>query len=613
MRRCVIAMSIVSLFWIGAPVIASTETTGSILLPSAGAARVQRCVATTDPASGYGQGVAGWTLPVTAGMAFTLTAEDGISDFDIAFYSTLTPCAQGASSVGHTNVTGDEQGMVPVEATVGIITLYAGVPAASFTYREMPPLEPQIETATNIDAFTVVAVVDGGFTPYHYDFLGHQHPRNIDPDPTNDFDFTQDPSTYIEGFPGASAINITIPTSTTQDISTLKSDDEAEWSAFTTSNSSNVNMYWFPGTKIIGALSFSGNFYANASSHGTRSAASAAGNLHGTCPECLFVLVNGATTSALAWAASQPWIDVVTNSYGHSIVGGFVRDNIYFGAPLDETRDASERGQTIVFSAGNGLVNAFDVPMLTYWSSEKGPDWMITVGAVDPQNNQQYSGAGKPVDISSIGSGYPSTGGDTATGTGTHSGTSNAAPTVAGTIARTIQKGREALADTTSGNAGGILASGPPFACGSANPGCPLADGVLTRGEVQDTVFKNVLPSDFEPTLNTVWPSTTYNYYYQGHGVVIGRSQSNEAFRAEQDKFVDALRGDRGLPVRPAGETNWFVIDSKCRQRLWGTWTGGYYRGADPVLDALLDPFAYHFNEWCSRMQQDAFRNPGDV
>lgn len=120
-------------------------------------------------------------------------------------------------------------------------------------------------------------------------------------------------------------------------------------------------------------------------------------------------------------------------------------------------------------------------------------------------------------------------------------------------------------------------------------------------------------PSDFEPTLNTVWPSTAYNYYYQGHGVVIGRSQSNEAFRAEQDKFVDALRGDRALPVRPAGETNWFVIDSKCRQRLWGTWTGGYYGGADPVLDALLDPFAYHFNEWCSRMQQDAFRNPGDV
>lgn len=137
--------------------------------------------------------------------------------------------------------------------------------------------------------------------------------------------------------------------------------------------------------------------------------------------------------------------------------------------------------------------------------------------------------------------------------------------------------------------------------------------GKSSERDVVRQLHGSMHPSDFEPTLNTVWPSTAYNYYYQGHGVVIGRSQSNEAFRAEQDKFVDALRGDRALPVRPAGETNWFVIDSKCRQRLWGTWTGGYYGGADPVLDALLDPFAYHFNEWCSRMQQDAFRNPGDV
>lgn len=455
-----------------------------------------------------------------------------------------------------------------------------------------------------------MGVVDGGFSPYHFDFLGHQHPWNLDSDATNNFDAFADPATYITGYPGSTPINITIPTSPTQEVGGLRSGaDAGEWAKLQASTATNVKMYRFPGTKIIGALNFttSSQFYSTNSSHGTRSAASAAGNVHGTCPECLFVLINGTTTAALAWAASQPWIDVVTNSYGHSIVGGFVRDNVYFGAPLDATRSASNAGQFIVFSAGNGLVNAFDVPMFTYWSSEKGPDWIITVGAADPRAQQQYSGAGKPVDISSIGSSYPSTGGTTANGAGTHSGTSNAAPVTAGTFARVIQQGRAALGDTTEGYAGGVVASGGAFACGSANAACPLANGVLTRAEVQEVVFRSVLPSSFGVALDTVWPSTAYNYYYQGHGVLTGRSQNPLQFKAEQRRFVDVLRGSAAPYARPPGEANWFVVDSKCRQKLWGAWTGGYYQGSDPILNPQADPIATAFNEWCSRTPNEAF------
>lgn len=608
-RRLVLAVLLVlpGLTLLSAPARAGERVVqGRVDLPSATVARAQRCVETTAPELG---GRVGWTIRgVLPGRAFTVTADDSsaVSDFEISFYSSLPACQDSAVGLGHNNVFGDEQGEVPAGATVALVTLHSGQ-GGSFTYREWDvaaepaPAGPQ--------GVTVVAVVDGGFNPYHYDFVGSQHPWNLDGDASNDIDFSADPATYISGYPGAQAINLTLPATPDADVATRHTGvDAAAWSTFEASSTvADAKMHWFPGTKVIGAVSFNGSgtrFWGGNDSHGTRSAASAAGNIHGTCAECVFVLVNGATTEALAWAASQPWIDVVTNSYGHNLVGqfaaGVVRDNIWLDAPVEETKAAVTDGQTIVFSAGNGLVNAFDVPMLTYWSSEKGPDWMVTVGAVDPRADQQYSGAGKPVDISSYGSSYPSTGGTTATGVGTHSGTSNAAPVTAGTIARVIQRGRTLLGDTTEGHAAGVVASGTPVACGSANPSCALADGVLTRAEAQQAVFHNVLPSKVGVTADTVWPSTEHAYYYQGHGVIGGR-MNGRRYVVEQQRFAAYLTGAVAAFARPAHEQTWMTVDSKCRQVIWGSWSGGYYTGTTPALDPAQDPIASAFNEWCSR------------
>lgn len=456
---------------------------------------------------------------------------------------------------------------------------------------------------------TVIAVVDNAFSPYHMDFVGHQHPWNRDADSSNDFDFTADPITYIPGYPGAEALDISIPQTPDEDITALESADSDVWSSFKSGTVANPKLYWIPGTKIIGATSFGGTWKSTLSQHGTRSAASAAGNWHGSCQECVFVLIQGGSSTGLRWAAQQPWIDVITNSYGASIVGGLVRDNIYFGAPVDVTQAASERGQSIVFSAGNGLLNAFVVPMVTYWSSEKGPDWIVTVGAVGPGSKQTYSGHGKPVDISSIGSGYPSTGGTTANGTGSHSGTSNAAPVTAGYFGKVIQEAREALGDTTPGNAGSIVASGTPVACGSAYPDCALGDGILTRDELEDLVYHNVLPSDQRIVAGTYWPTTDKAYYYQGHGFLAGLIDGQEQYDAEWRRMVAVAVGDEAPYTRPAGEAEWMTVDSKCRQKLWGAWDGGYYHGVDPVLDNEQDTIATAFNTWCDEVQQDFFRN----
>ena len=460
--------------------------------------------------------------------------------------------------------------------------------------------------------FTVVAVIDFGFSPYHYDFAWHQHPWNLDADPYNDFDFQADPATYIEGFPGATPIQLTIPESPDEDVSGYRTGVDADaWAGFEPSSDMlSPDLYWFPGTKIIGAVRDGSDFYGSNSSHGTRSAASAAGNIHGTCPECVFVLLQGAAAGQLEWVASQPWIDAVNNSYGHCLSLCAVRDGVYFNSPTQATRAGTERGMSIMFSAGNGLANAFDVPQLTYTSSEQGPDWIVTVGANSPTTDQNYLGSGKPADISSYGSSYPSSGGATANGTGTHSGTSNAGPVAVGAFAKVLHEARALLGDTTNGNAGGVVASGTPIACGDAEPDCALGDGVLTRAEWWNLVFHNVLPAPQQVSASNQVPTTEHAYYYQGHGHLRGRMRGDDAWNAEWGRMIANARGAVSAYERPAGERTWFTVDSKCRQRFWGAWSGGYYTGAEePDPDATADPLASAYDAWCSPLPNGLFRS----
>lgn len=452
-------------------------------------------------------------------------------------------------------------------------------------------------------AVTVVAVVDSGFSPYHLDFAGFRHPWNTDADAANDLDLDADPAAYVDAYPGAAVLPVTVPASAADAAATLAAKDAAAWASFVPSTLDHVSMYRLPGTKIIGAINFDAgrSFYADNDAHGTRSASVAAGNRHGTCPECLLVLIrDGPGNAGLRWAASQPWIDVVSNSYGNSAAGDTVRTNVYLEPIAAATKAATEAGQTIVFSAGNGLLNSYDAPQLTYWSSEKGPDWIVTVGATTSSTHQEYSGVGKPVDISAIGADYPSAGGPGADGNAYHSGTSNAAAVVAGTFGYVVQRARESLGDQTEAHGSGIVASGARVACGAQDASCPLSDGVLTREELHRTVFTNVSPGGKLILVTAAWPNTEYAYFYVGHGVVLG-AITWQTLRDEQRRFSGALAGTVEPLARPKGESAWFEVDSKCRQRLWGPWSGGYYRGVDPSFDPAVDQLAMSFNAWCSR------------
>jgi hypothetical protein len=577
---------------------------------------------------------------VTPGRVFGLTADAGTwqDDFDVVFFASFAACRSGADNIDFRVHAGDEHSIVPDGAGVALVTLNSGAPPASFTYRELGA--DQFKPGKAHRSPTVVAVIEaGGYSPYHYDFLGSQHPWNTNVGSGDDIDFTADPVTYIPAYPGATPINLALPKTPDENVVDLAGQDRAKWDAIAPSTSSSVNLYRLPGTKVVGAVRFGNTGAAGIydwdegnTGHGTHSAASAAGNIHGTCPECVFVLIKAdSITMAVAaeeWVSTQPWIDVVTNSILFS-TGGDCPSSVACGVwpyppmynglrlrgeEVPYLKAATEDGQEAFWAAGNGLDDDFVAPQSTYWSSDAGPDWTVTVGAVGPKNDQAYNGAGKPVDIAAYGDLYPSAGGTTANGTGGHSGTSNATPVVAGTYARIIQVARDALGDDTPGHHGGIVAEGLPRPCPAKSDSCPLADGKLERSEAEAILFHNVLPSPVrQPETDLPRSSGTWAALRtagQGHGIVYG-VLDRARFVAEQRKFSDAVLGLTSAAPRPPHEVTWLTTDSKCRQRLWGEWAQGYYHATTwSPPNPSTDPDAAALDGLCSQVYQDAFAKP---
>jgi hypothetical protein len=590
---------------------------------------------------------------VTAGALFNLTADAGTwrTDFDIAFFASLADCQAGAA-LPYKNHAGDERSVVPGGAAMAVVTLRFGDPGAAFTYQELPPSarggggrRPTVVAV--LEPYDTTLSPNNGFVPYYRDFLGSEHPWNTDESPATTFDAYEDPANYLDGYPGAQPVPLTLPKAQTDVVADLATADAAAWRAMeATAPNTTPKLYRFPGTKVVGAIKFgpatgpgTGDLHAIDTTHASSSASVAAGNIHGTCPDCVVVFVSfltGQDYAALAWVAAQPWIDVVTNSYGYAT-------GLYPGQGEEEvTLPAVVAGQSQVWAAGNGTDGDFLVPGASYQSGRSGADWHITVGAVDTWADQSDR-AMEPVDIASYGDHYPSAGSTTVGGDGQHSGTSNAAPVVAGTLAEIIGRGRDLLHDGTVGHHDGVVASGDPVHCRAAEPACPLGDGVLTRAEAQRVLFDNVLPSpnrvaaerlpaphpaipsapglpgSSQPTgadpsdlgLSRTQPAV-FTYQTQGYGIVYG-TYDRARFQAEQRRFADALVGAVAPYVRPSGEHTWMVVDSKCRQRLWLPWSEGEWTGTDPVFDPTVDQPAMAADAACSALPQGFNRTVAGV
>jgi hypothetical protein len=491
---------------------------------------------------------------------------------------------------------------------------------------------------------TVIAVIDSGFSPYHWDYSAAHMPQALNRDRSDDLPLSRPPDTWIKGFPPRSAFTGYRPmTLSLEDRdgyveqAALHAKDKAAWDAITPSGPAGVNYYWMPGTKVVGAISFGpespdakafyavkdnpyyGNYvpiYGNfgPADHGMGSASVAVGNEHGACPECVLVFLqysdDASANRAVDWAMNQPWIDAITNSYACDTVPatGTVRDGVCLGANTALQRTASTRGQTIFWAAGNGTDSNFVVPHQTLLSSQKGPDWIVTVTGTTVDGTAPYTGAGRPADVASIAQAYPSAfQSRELTGGLQFSGTSNATPVVAGIYGRALYLARRRLAGPSKVQAAGTVAVGGG-GCAATWRSCPLADRRLTATELRTRLLQGAPHRMSAESLGAVTrlPRSTPDSVFaaEGHGTYMGAVlYDGRARAAEFDRVLGPLLGTSTPPARPAGERDWMVVDSWCRQRIWGAWDGGYYtpgKTALPSPDPVTSPVLSAYLKECS-------------
>ena len=429
--------------------------------------------------------------------------------------------------------------------------------------------------ARDVVPLTVVGLADSGINPYHFEFSAETYP---DPEVLElTENFTRHPSEYIPGYPAdAKAIPITrnegwFPE---QDRRLFEGNDFIQAGA----------LYWIPGTKIIGAIDAGGSTGANAgddthpilddNGHGTGSSSVSTGNRYGYCPTCLLVNVEALDETVVA---GLDWVDFSSNSFGYT-----------GGAPLgpigdsSATKAAAERGQTTLFAAGNGVGNAFDVPISTYGSEQTGPDWNITVGALRREdgdsggsNQGAITGDGIPAHVSAWGDGnLPSACRANIVSQCAFGGTSAATPYTTGVFGTVLTEIREILGDSRSGQRPGQV-----VAKGVAVPGSRyLGDGELTRREMRAAVLKTAQPlTQVSDTDEFVYPDA-YNgpegrVVFEGYGAATPNSA---------DRAVAVLLGTADMPARP-DEDSFFADDCEARDSL--PYGGPYDRDGDGEPD----------------------------
>lgn len=421
------------------------------------------------------------------------------------------------------------------------------------------------------EPFVVIALIDSGVNPYHHDFRAPE--------------FKHHPSKYIQGYPKSSkSVKLSLGTADKKGYQAARKSDDKKWQSLTRNK-----LYWFPGTRFVGALSTAEGgtstdqpverVILDENGHGTGTASVAAGRKFGSNPNALIVAVEGLGEASLEWATSQKWIDIVSNSWGN-------RANLPLGDP-EMTRTAAKRGQSIVFSAGNGATNtnsstAFpedgpvedpckcktpdsDISMTDPWS---GPSWQLTVGAASPINGQAHWWHSVPVDVSSFGSKWRAAGAwsvrlDKEDETRDFGGTSCAAPTTAGVLSDIIERARTLFRDRVGGQrAKGVVAKASRGVRLPAKG--PLKDGALTRLEAEELVQKTAFPVEADAEKLTwdyaVRPTGPNYYMYQGYGVVDRKAKA---------LAMDVLLGKKPMPQRDEVD-EWIARTDAARDAFWG-------------------------------------------
>jgi hypothetical protein len=131
--------------------------------------------------------------------------------------------------------------------------------------------------------------------------------------------------------------------------------------------------------------------------------------------------------------------------------------------------------------------------------------------------------------------------------------------------------------------------------CGRARRACEVGDGRLTAVELRDRLLKGAVSAGGGTApggLSNVPRVADEHYANEGFGTYYARlKQDDSRWLAEFDRFFGPVVGSRAALARPADEAAWFRVDSWCRQHVFGSWSGGYYKEGRDTLPAP-DPAA---------------------
>jgi hypothetical protein len=471
-----------------------------------------------------------------------------------------------------------------------LVLSLAGAASVTASAVELPPPTPK----------SVLSFIDTGINPYHQVF------RTDDP-----YAF-EHPSTYIPGYPvDAISLPITLP----------GPDDERTWAELVEEDCDiwktvqPGKLYWFPGTRIIGA--YSTNPAANGGcstltnggteildnpddtsgfAHGTMVASRGASNDYGAClsTDCRIVMIQnpgsvnlanpGPSTApvlaAVKYAAdNSSWIDAQSNSWGPIVPGwdpsgqsGLITAN---PALVREIERANNR-HAAFWASGNGV--AFRGGVLghpTLLAAHFGINGYI-VGGQDSGYVNTWPGFSPHVVADSCDAWGAWADEVTVSGERVSGGTSGATPFVAGGAAKLLLEARRILGDLQTGFSDtGVVASGPAGLVASG----PLADGVFTKAELRTVLLKTATArpaAQFEdgpvctagpymptPVKWTDVPAQYPEFIQIGYGAVD---------RVAQALALQVLQGQAAVPNRSTTD-QYFVADDQVRRALYEVWS----------------------------------------
>lgn len=356
-----------------------------------------------------------------------------------------------------------------------------------------PPLTAVAAASSRVAVEPVViAVVDGGLNAYHSEFRAAGH--------------DQAPDKTVHGYPrgaGATPLRLSLGA---RDYDSARSTDDQLWKSVQA-----ARLYWVPGTRIIGLVYLPGSALdranevnidtaqpdrnvplIDAAAHGTPVSSLAVGRTLGACRTCLLVHVAASNQAeGLAWAAAQPWIDIVTNSWGDTSAPGVPADALR--ASANASKAAHSAGKVVLFASGNGLTGlspyvggAVPDRGTGLTSAAAGPPWVVSVGGHD--NGQPTAWHNVPPDIIARAQQARAASPRTLTGTEQFFGTSAASPAAAGTLGRALQliRARPSIAGTKRPR--GALAAA------KRNGTAAFADGILTQDELTGYFLRCAVP-----------------------------------------------------------------------------------------------------------------------